>query len=144
MRWGRAHAPALGAGIPLGVAAAAAPGFGVVAVAGAAQLRSLWARRRAASVRAPRARTVLATLPSAPGERADALDAALGLAVATRLGAAVERDARASALDALPDAVRPQVAEAFAGLDRVRFGGGTLPPGLEAQVRAAIDALEAA
>ena len=144
MRWGRAHAPALGAGIPLGVAAAAAPGFGVMAVAGAARAQSLWARRRAASTRAPRASAMLASLPLGPVERADALDAVLGLAVATRLGAPVDRGERSTALRGLPDHLRPQVSDAFAALDRVRFGGDVLPAGLEAQVRAAITALEAA
>ncbi len=139
MTWGRDTAPALGALIPLGTAAGAAPGFGVGALVLAERLAAAARRRRDARRREPTARDVLAKLPGDPTERLGALDGALRLALAARAGvplAALDRDA---AMAALPDDVRGPVADATRLVDRARFADGAEDP--TDAVRAAVDLL---
>lgn len=129
--------------MPLALALAAVPSVALVLGAAAEAVRTRLAQARQGPDRQATPRERLARLPDDHGARLTAMDDALRLALAQATGTDVARLDRTEALAALPDDVAPLVRTAFAALDRVRFAGAAPPAGLDAQVRAAVDALEA-
>ena len=140
--WGRDTAPALGALIPIGTIAAAAPGFGVGVVVlverGLAALR----RRRAAARREPTARDLLVRLPADPVARLVAFDAALRLALAAYTGVKVSELDREAAMAGLAPDLREYVAETTRSVDGARYAGKVPPADLAERVHNVIERLE--
>jgi hypothetical protein len=141
IRFGRDTAPALGLAVPIATLLAASPGAGVVVLAGIRAFGAAVERRREARRRPPSARDALAALPTDRAERLAALDGAIRLALAARLGAPVGELDRAAAVAALKPDLREQVGEITRRLDRARFAEDGGSDDLLADVTAVVDAL---
>lgn len=127
--------------LPAAILLAALPALGLGALAGARRLSARLAEARTSAPREATPRERLDALPAEPAARLTALDDALRLALAQRVGVDVEALDRDAALARLDDATAGLVRGILHSLDRARFAGAVPPPDLEAQVRAAVHAL---
>lgn len=130
--------------LPGALLLAALPAIGIGGLHGLRRIRARLAEARHAAPREATPRERLDHLPADPAARLTALDDALRLALAHRVGVAIEDLDRDAALARLDDTTSTSVRDLLFTLDRVRFAGATAPTDLEARVRAAADALGAA
>ena len=121
-RWGFASTPFLGPAVPVLAGLAALPGvavFGALGVAAAMRLR----RREGSAEEAPSASALLRALPESGPTRWSALDDALRVALADRVGVSVSALDREAALAGLDGGLAEDIRQVFGVLDRARFAG---------------------
>ncbi len=131
-------------GLPAAIGVAALPALALGALAIGRRARARLAELTASEPREATPRERLDALPSEPVARLTALDDALRLALAQRVGVTIDALDRDAALAQLDDATAATVRDVLSALDRTRFAGAPAPSVLEARVRAAVAALGAA
>lgn len=129
--------------LPAAIGVAALPAIGLGALAIVRRLRARLSELTATEPREASPRERLDALPDDPVERLTALDQALRLALAQRVGVTVETMDRDAALAQLDDNTASVVRGVLYALDRTRFAGAAAPTDLEARTRAAVLALGA-
>ena len=141
-RWGWAKTPPVAVGAVVLTLVSALPAGSVLFLVGVARVRHWRAARLEARRRPPQPLDYLRNLPQAPDRRLAALDGAVRLALAGRVGVSPAQLDRDAVIHGLPDDLSERFRSLSDAMDRARFAGLPTDRDFETEIRELLQALE--